>query len=70
MAILLRWATLLLDFERSSSPCADKESGEAAGTTNDGGSVLQVDGVRLGAGGVRRGVRPGEKTSAGLMQTK
>ena len=39
----------LLVFGRSSSPCVDEERWEAAGMTDDGGSVLLADGARLGA---------------------
>ena len=36
----------LLVFGRSSSPCIDEERWEAAGMTDDGGSVLLADGAR------------------------
>ena len=39
----------MLVLKRSSSPCADEESGEAAERKDDGGSVLLADGARLGA---------------------
>ena len=50
----------MLVFERSSSPCADEESGEAAGTKDNSSSVILADDRWLAGS-------PGWRGDEGLM---